>query len=419
VQLHEKSESGARLDRDEREALERFNDRGVLDRLREKLGEFVAKQPELQERIAATVREWLFELTENDAITVDELAEFGGGMSSGRTAGRAGDRRRDPADRRGGARAGLVSLAIERGWLQDQDEVEDELDGLELETEPELEDATSPLALLATDPSTSLEIADAAGMWIETCTYGLWQLSDPTPGPGVWLTDIISGVNRYAAIPPDQLEQASRWSVLMGPLVALDGVWRTTGAVVMLRPSEADEAAEFVRGATTDIVRALAGKRIRRDAKWRSQPAPHGVLVDAGEAASPMLADLISKVLGNLLPTIVSELWRRRAAEPSLDDTDGHPLTFITAQVNVDDPSAAVGPLATREGIDAWLEHWPGERVPALGQLTPRVAARRKDRRPYLEAVLREFEHDAYLLERDGKAAPDIGHLRAELGMQP
>ena len=79
------------------------------------------------------------------------------------------------------------------------------------------------------------------------------------------------------------------------------------------------------------------------------------------------------------------------------------------------------GPMpfgASQEGIEAWLEHWPGERVPALGQLTPRVAARRKDKRAHLEASLREFEHDAYQLTREGRPAPDIGHLRQELGME-
>jgi len=43
------------------------------------------------------------------------------------------------------------------------------------------------------------------------------------------------------------------------------------------------------------------------------------------------------------------------------------------------------GPMpfgASQEAIDAWLEHWPSERIPALGRLTPasRPGERTSDR---------------------------------------
>lgn len=474
--------------------------------------------PELSRIVAVTVREWLEEVSEDGEASLEDLIEPGGERLSERN-------------------EGLIRLAIERAWLREQDDDEEDVDldpdEIEPEPEPELADSTAAMARLATDPSTPVEIADDAGMWVETCTYGLWQLSNPRPRPGVWLTDIVSGVRRYAAISPQQLAGAGRWSVLMGPLVAIDGVWRTTGAVVPLRPSEADGAAELVQGAANDLVRVLSGKRTRRKRGRGRGAVPHGVLVEAAEKAGSGFANLIGKVVGSLLPVITGELWRRRAAGPRLHNTDGHPLKFITAQVNVEDPTAAAerlaahpdvrfeddeglftwwgreltameqqsalaemrarfgedepvedadetprwlrgrlkpanggfevevnseqrlamllelldefalapsvthrsatdpaldlppiptgGPMpcgASQDAIDAWLEHWSGERVPALGQLTPRAASRRKDKRPYLEAVLREFEHDAFLLERDGKPAPDIGRLRAELGME-
>ena len=46
----------------------------------------------------------------------------------------------------------------------------------------------------------------------------------------------------------------------------------------------------------------------------------------------------MSKVLGSLLPGIVGEVWRRRAAGPKLTNTDGHRLRLITAHVAVNDP---------------------------------------------------------------------------------
>jgi hypothetical protein len=73
---------------------------------------------------------------------------------------------------------------------------------------------------------------------------------------------------------------------------------------------------------------------------------------------------------------------------------------------------------ASRQATDAWVEHWPDERVPALGGHTPRAAARRGRERPRLEALLREFEHDAWLLTHAGRPAPDVDRLRAELGME-
>jgi len=56
--------------------------------------------------------------------------------------------------------------------------------------------------------------------------------------------------------------------------------------------------------------------------------------------------------------------------------------------------------------------------VPALGGLTPRAAAKREKQRPALEALLREFEHDAHVLTERSRPAPDLGQLRAELGME-
>ncbi len=80
-------------------------------------------------------------------------------------------------------------------------------------------------------------------------------------------------------------------------------------------------------------------------------------------------------------------------------------------------PLGGPRPFGASQEATCGLEHWPSERIPALGRLTPRTAARRKDKRPRLEALLREFEHDAYQLARDGEPAPDIGQLRRELGI--
>ena len=318
--------------------------------------------------------------------------------------------------------------------------------------------------------------------------------------------------------------------MLLGALVSLDGIWRSTGAVVLLRPSEGDGAAEWVHDASAAIAQAVAGTRQRRPGR-RREPEPHGVLVALAEPLDPEIAALMSKALGSLLPGIAGEVWRRRAAGPKLTNTDGHPLRLITAHVEVNDPAAVTRTLAahadfrtedeaelswwgreltdseragalaqirslagegepieepdepqrwlrgrleprpdgfelsvnseerlqalvqllrglganpqlgrrsvidpaqdmppiqlgtpmpfgaSQDAVDAWQSLWPDERVPALGGATPRTASRREQSRPRLEAVLREFEHDAHVLARAGRPAPDLDRLRAELRM--
>ncbi|MGH2859942.1 MAG: hypothetical protein ACRDLT_00385, partial [Solirubrobacteraceae bacterium] len=213
--------------------------------------------------------------------------------------------------------------------------------------------------------------------WLETVTYGLWQVTDPVPAPGLWLTDIVTGARRYAAIAPEQLPGMSRWSVLLGALVSLDGVWRSTGAVVLLRPSEGDRAAEWVHDASTAITKALAGKRARRPGR-RREPEPHGVLVEVGEPMDPRVAALMSQVLGTLLPGIVGEVWHQRAAGPKLTNTDGHRLRMITAQITVNDPDTVTRTLVAHEdfraedesGLSWWGRELSGtERAAALAQI--------------------------------------------------
>ena len=512
--IHARAAAGQRLDSYERQIFDRFSSRDSLDRLRDRIVAFVDDRPELAAHVAAGMREWLEELADAGLIDLGELAEGGGELIHERY-------------------EGLMRLAIERAWLRSSRD-DDQLwpDDNQLWPDDQEEEPSAPLALLAADPETPSDIASAARRWEDTCTYGLWQVADPIASPGVWLTDLVSGTRRYAAVPPEHIQQAGKWSVLLAALVAIDGVWRTTGAVVHMRPSEGDLAAESVHSTRIEIERAISGKRGRRRPIRPREPEPHGVLVERREPYDPLRAALISVLISDLMPTIVSELWARREAGPTLTNTDRERLEFISAVVNVPDQAAAAKRLAahgdfkiedegvltwwggelsqleresmlaqlraqfgedepvdnpdepprwlrgrlrptaggfaievnseerlqallgvfealglepeltrrstiepsidmppiqlgrpvpfgaSQQAIDAWLEHWPDERVPALGGRTPRVAASQKHQRPRLEALLREFEHDASLLARAGRPAPDIDRLRSRLGME-
>jgi len=61
----------------------------------------------------------------------------------------------------------------------------------------------------------------------------------------------------------------------------------------------------------------------------------------------------------------------------------------------------------------AWLD----QPVPALGNRTPRQAARLKAMRPRLIALLKEFENGSERLRREGRPAYDFGWMWDELGL--
>jgi hypothetical protein len=162
--LHQRVIAGEKLGRWERAELDRFADRAGLYALRDAMRVLVEeRRTELQVLLADSIRGWMERL--QDAQGDDAEDEFG--LWPG------GDEERSEA---------LFRLAIEHAWLLDD---EDEGDGLA--PEPEVEYSGAPLALLATDPDVSPEISSAARECWATVTYGLWQVSDPEPGPGLWL----------------------------------------------------------------------------------------------------------------------------------------------------------------------------------------------------------------------------------------
>ncbi len=394
-------------------------------------------------------------------------------------------------------------------------------------------DPDSPLASFADHLSTPSRQAAMARRWLHNCSYGLWQVREPIAEPGVWLTELVTGVSRYAALPPELLARASRWSVLLGGLVAVDGTWRPSADMIPLRPGEADEAADLVEELSYKVVSSASGTLLRRPS-GSDLGQPHGVFASVSEPSSPEVARFTSMVIGSGIPQLLAYLAEMRNAQPKLVNTDKHPTVLIKATVAVNDVAAVTARLAehpefgvedgtikwwgreldameretslaelrawlkehgedpalaaesdgpqrwlrgsisicdgsldvdvnSRERFDrllslladvggapqvvkklvidpaqdmalphlgsvlagsssveaneAWRRHWPDQKIPALGGMTPRQAARSKRRKPWLEAMLRELEHDANRLARHGRPAPDVDGLRAELAM--
>jgi len=85
-------------------------------------------------------------------------------------------------------------------------------------------------------------------------------------------------------------------------------------------------------------------------------------------------------------------------------------------------PAERVPPEVEAQIVGEYYErhyrNWLDQTVPALGNRTPRHAARLKTMRPRLIALLKEFENSSERLRREGRPAYDFGWMWGELGLE-
>jgi hypothetical protein len=483
----------------ERAAVHRFADRAGLVALKDAVSAFL-DGTELGEAVRAQVTEELSVTDDLDWSPEDRVA-FG-------------------------------KLAEEIAWLtvdpgQGEDETPGGIGDLLADDDP-----GTPLRAFAADLSTPAALAARALAWHEHIHYGLWRIDDPVPGPGLRCIDIISGTERYVEFPAEATTGLPRWTVWLGGIVPVDGIWRSTGVGVRLSPTEADAAAESIDEAALAMLHTLAGKP---DVPPTPIPfghaEPRGVYADDQEPVSAEMASLMGKVAGAMITSIAADVHRYRATPSAIANTDGDPMCLISATIAVEDGTAgrlvarpdfdrdsdepdrvtwwgvlipdgqrealmaeamaqlraqghqdavapagpqrwvrgvlrtrgrevivevnsrqrltrlidilrkvggnpvvtsekridptqdfawAAGQRAAQGGAAAaaegWEKFWLDEKVPALLGRTPRQAARGRER-PYLEAMLRQFEYEADLLAVDGKTGIDTAWLREQLDM--
>ncbi len=415
-EVHRTALSRSGPPRAEREVLERFAGRSLLYRLRDALRERVDSDPELRQHAARTIRGWL----ENAGLLDDErlLAPAPGEPEA-----------LDPE------REGLVNAAIEHSWLSAPDvDTDTNADADDDDVVPIFSETGTPLAAVASDPDVPRDVSEAAFDWWDTCTYGLWLIEDPEPRPGVWVTEIVSGARRYIAIAEEQLEGLYRWSVILGPLVALDEAWRTGGTFISLRPGEGDAAAAVVKDAAADILRSLEGKRPRgphRDVTAE----PHGVLVESAGPADPEYVHLVSMVCGHLMPLLAGELSERRAAAPAMRTMDGEAVTLITATIGLhqgSDPREALRDHRDIRADDDGELTWWGrelsdtERTFALAELRAQLreegddAVAEFDERPrWLRGRMRPAKGGVEVEVNSRERLTTLVALLREAGLQP
>lgn len=244
------------------------------------------------------------------------------------------------------------------------------------------------LTAFAADPETPPTLARRACDWADHAHYGLWQLMNPSTRPGVWALDLASGTRRYLQFPPGALDDVVRWTVWLGGVVPVDGIWRVTGTGMMLSPVEGDAVAETISQAVEKLIMTTAGgmplaEMLPPEPIPYGQAPPWGVRWDYFRPHDAARTQVTSGTVMRLAARIAAdvEIYRAKHAAGAGDDP---------------------GPVTSA---------WPDEPLLALHGLTPREAARADT--PFvmlLESMLRQFEYQA------GPGA-GITWLRAELDL--
>jgi hypothetical protein len=251
----------------------------------------------------------------------------------------------------------------------------------------------TPLMAFAEDPGTPSHLAKRAADWAEYGHYGLWQLHDPAPSPGVEGRDLATGTRRYLNFPAGKLDGVAPWSVWLGCAIPVDGVWEITGDGIMLSPGEGDTIAEALQDVITMMIGTAQGMPLAelnplRPIPW-DDPPPHGVRWDYLPVPDRMPGTGRSDILMMLAGRFLAEVTLHRTRGPR--------------------PGAS-GHMPAGDG-------WADAPLTSLQGLTPREAATADlPDQMLLESMLRTLEYRA-ALALPGEDAPDVATLRRTLGM--
>ncbi len=268
--------------------------------------------------------------------------------------------------------------------------------------------AKTALRAFAADPQVPGELAARASAWDDHVHYGVWQLPDPVPAPGVWCTDLVSGTRRYAQFPAPALDGAAPWTVWLGALVPVDGIWRSTGNGIRISPVEGDALAQFADEATQLGIQVISGVPSELLPEPGSlsirfgRAEPYCVRWETGETPDAEFAEFANAVTAGQITRLASQVWWKRATPPRLENTDGDPLLLIDATITVsgdvtgrllahpdfiadDDEDGQivwwgerVEPLAPDDEAERWVL---GHLTPGEGRIRVRVNSQRRLRR--------------------------------------
>ncbi len=298
------------------------------------------------------------------------------------------------------------------------------------------DDDTCVLSLYADDPLTPPAARDRALDWLKHGVWGLWQMRVPDSRPGVRLVELCTGAVVYAAIPDEQREGLAPWSVIFGLLVPEGGIWRTGGAFVSIDPRTADAVVRRIFDLCGGVVGGLSGRR-------------HGVPYDPYDGLPPTAAAgrsrptdpgarrLIQLDLRASVPRILALIDSMQQAPPTLRNTDGDPLLFVTAEIQVSDVEALRERLAAHPDFDAGFDAgddqvvWLGRVMTASEAATVEAefkamlkakgltAPRQKGPRRYTRGTIDVNGSTLRVQVNSKERAARLVEVLAELGLEP
>lgn len=306
--------------------LARFRDRQATYELREAALAYATHRPTLMDAVMAGVDEWV----EEGALGQEEVDWKG--LAAG-----------DPA-------AQVLRLAVERALAAPIPDDDDADEGHTI------------LQAFAEDSSTPPDLARRAQVWADHALWGIWQVEEPGD-PGTLISNYLSGTQIYAEIPVEQRDGLRRWGIVLGYFVPVDGVWRSGSVFYEATPAQGRMLAQFQlsflrhvglrqEGKNGPIVAwAEAAAQAIEELAWVPDPGTSPLIVTA----------LASSVAAVMFPALVAHLRRGREALPQMSNTDGDPIEWIEARLQLADLKAAREALVShpdfeaREGGVGWL----------------------------------------------------------------
>ncbi|HEU5002322.1 MAG TPA: hypothetical protein VFW71_06025 [Actinomycetota bacterium] len=214
------------------------------------------------------------------------------------------------------------------------------------------ERSAGPLSALAMD-------------WMSHHRFGAWQVGPQAPGPGLLVTEMVTGLTLYAAVRP--AAPPPPWSVLLAMMVPDEGVWRPGAGLVALSPVEGDAFVSYALRFGARTPRRPAGRPADPVA---AEVAP-GLLGETDPLADQAACEAADRVAQHFPYLAVAARFTRAAAD--LDD--GEPWEWLEARFTVPDWPALRRLLEHREDVIAGprAELW-WYRTPVSGLARERAA---------------------------------------------
>ncbi len=291
-------------------ALQRFRDRGALLELQDAVASFTRSTPAREEAFAAALGQWI----EAGAIGSEEMEAWAEAAAT------------TPA----GPEASTMRLMGEWAWLA-----------------PDAGTGSSLLEAFAGDAATPPELARRAGDFLDLALWGLWEVGTLSAAPGVRLTELLSGARVYAEVPPELLVDLPRWSVLIGYVVPVDGVWRSGSGFVVATPLQGREVAHELLDGLLDVLPDQveeAPPEVRTLLGWAERTHDELDLLRLPSDASmpsPAAFAAYQALVRSLAPGLVGMVRELQGTAP-----ERGPAEIVRAELDVADPSAALRALA-------------------------------------------------------------------------